>query len=216
MRGAVLLGEVGAHASQVRGWGQGDSEGEGLLGWGGGVVHRRRGGEHASQVKEGRRCAGVSGAGMARRERGLGLQGMSCEGLQASAQVVCVCSPSSWKLALHLCLDVVPTSPWASACCSYCLCCCLNDSVVTAAATAAACCWWAGSRDWQRPDKSLRPAGTVALEGGVACETDFEDCGEDVECDVEIAGAKVPLQRVSITLPPNTADAGGLTFVLRR
>jgi alpha-glucan,water dikinase len=73
-----------------------------------------------------------------------------------------------------------------------------------------------GSRDWQRPDKTLRPAGTVALEGGVACETDFEDCGEDVECDVEIAGAKVPLQRVSITLPPNTADAGGLTFVLRR
>lgn len=51
----------------------------------------------------------------------------------------------------------------------------------------------------------------------MACETDFADCGEDQECDVEIAGAKVPLQRVSITLPPDVgADVGGLTFVLRR
>jgi hypothetical protein len=33
---------------------------------------------------------------------------------------------------------------------------------------------------------------------------------------VEIAGAKVPLQRVSITLPPDVADVAGLTFVLRR
>lgn len=74
----------------------------------------------------------------------------------------------------------------------------------------------AGSRDWQRADKTLRPSGTVALEGGVACETDFADCGEDEECDVEIAGAKVPLQRVSITLPPDVADVAGLTFVLRR
>jgi alpha-glucan,water dikinase len=73
-----------------------------------------------------------------------------------------------------------------------------------------------GSRDWQRPDKTLRPSGTVALEGGVACETDFYDCGEDAECDVEIAGAKVPLQRVSINLPPDVPDVGGLTFVLRR
>lgn len=73
-----------------------------------------------------------------------------------------------------------------------------------------------GSRDWRRPDKTLRPAGTVALEGGVACETDFYDCGEDAECDVEIAGAKVPLQRVSISLPPDVPDVGGLTFVLRR
>lgn len=56
----------------------------------------------------------------------------------------------------------------------------------------------------------------MALEGGVACETDFADCGEDAECDVEIAGAKVPLQRVSVTLPPDVADVGGLTFVLRR
>jgi hypothetical protein len=74
----------------------------------------------------------------------------------------------------------------------------------------------AGSRDWQRPDKTLRPAGTVALEGGVACETDFSECSEDAECDVEIAGAKVPLQRISVTLPPDVADVGGFTFVLRR
>ena len=50
----------------------------------------------------------------------------------------------------------------------------------------------------------------------MACETDFVDCGEDAECDVEIAGSKVPLQRIAITLPPETADVGGLTFVLRR
>jgi hypothetical protein len=74
----------------------------------------------------------------------------------------------------------------------------------------------AGSRDWQRPDKTLRPPGTVALEGGVACETDFSECSEDAECDVEIAGAKVPLQRISVTLPPDVADVGGFTFVLRR
>lgn len=33
---------------------------------------------------------------------------------------------------------------------------------------------------------------------------------------MEIAGAKVPLQRVSISLPPDVHDVGGLTFVLRR
>jgi hypothetical protein len=48
-----------------------------------------------------------------------------------------------------------------------------------------ACSYAAGSRDWQRPPKALWPADTVALEGGIACETVFEACNED-ECDVEV------------------------------
>lgn len=62
----------------------------------------------------------------------------------------------------------------------------------------------------------MRPPGTVALDTGVACETDFSDCSGDSECDVEIAGSKVPLQRVSLTVPAGVADLGGLLFVLRR
>lgn len=42
-----------------------------------------------------------------------------------------------------------------------------------------------GSRDWQRAAKTLWPVGTVALEGGTACETKFESCDEE-ECDVEV------------------------------
>ncbi|KAF8067212.1 R1 [Scenedesmus sp. PABB004] len=71
-----------------------------------------------------------------------------------------------------------------------------------------------GSRDWRRAAPALRPEDTVALEGGTACETDFLEC-EDDECDVEIAGSKVPLQRITITVPPGSADVGGITFVLR-
>ena len=71
-----------------------------------------------------------------------------------------------------------------------------------------------GSRDWHRPPAAIRPPGTMSLEGGVACETMFPSCGDDEECDVEIAGAKVPLQRIQLEFPPDT-DIGGLTFVLR-
>jgi len=53
------------------------------------------------------------------------------------------------------------------------------------------------------------------LEGGAACETSFAEC-EDDECDVEIAGAKVPLQRLAIHIPAGAPDVNGLTFVLRR
>ena len=42
-----------------------------------------------------------------------------------------------------------------------------------------------GSRDWQRPPKASWPGSTLALEGGVACETVFEACDEE-ECDVEV------------------------------
>lgn len=55
----------------------------------------------------------------------------------------------------------------------------------------------------------------MVLESGSACETDFMDC-EDSECDVEIAGARVPLQRIALTVPPDQQDVGGVTFVLRR
>jgi alpha-glucan,water dikinase len=54
------------------------------------------------------------------------------------------------------------------------------------------------------------------LEGGTACETDFLDCQGEEECDVEIAGAKVPLQRLALTIPAGQQDVGGITFVLRR
>ncbi|KAI8477159.1 MAG: R1 protein [Monoraphidium minutum] len=70
-----------------------------------------------------------------------------------------------------------------------------------------------GSRDWKRAPKPLWPDGTEALEGGIACETVFEACNEE-ECDVEVQGAKVPLQRVQLVVPADT-DIGGLTFVLR-
>jgi hypothetical protein len=33
---------------------------------------------------------------------------------------------------------------------------------------------------------------------------------------VEIAGAKVPLQRLALTIPAGQQDVGGITFVLRR
>uniref|UniRef100_A0A383VC26 Uncharacterized protein n=1 Tax=Tetradesmus obliquus TaxID=3088 RepID=A0A383VC26_TETOB len=73
----------------------------------------------------------------------------------------------------------------------------------------------AGSRDWRRAPEDLRPEHTIVLEGGTACETHFQDCQGEEECDVEIAGAKVPLQRLALTLPAGQQDVGGITFVLR-
>jgi hypothetical protein len=73
-----------------------------------------------------------------------------------------------------------------------------------------------GSRDWRRAPEDLRPDNTIVLEGGTACETDFQDCQGEEECDVEIAGSKVPLQRLALTIPAGQQDVGGITFVLRR
>lgn len=74
-------------------------------------------------------------------------------------------------------------------------------------------CTLLGSRDWQRPPQPTRPEHTVALENGIACETNFLECKVE-DCALEIMGAKVPLQCVGITVPAGT-DIGGFTFVLR-
>jgi alpha-glucan,water dikinase len=77
-------------------------------------------------------------------------------------------------------------------------------------------CLSPGSRDWRRAPEDLRPDNTIVLEGGTACETDFQDCSGEEECDVEVAGAKVPLQRLVLTIPAGQQGVGGITFVLRR
>lgn len=132
--------------------------------------------------------------------------------IKFSALRLTSCAVEHGQQGLALCASVecVHTTRWAAArqLLPGLLCCFAQCASVLSS--------FAGSRDWQRPDKTLRPAGTVALEGGVACETDFSECTEDAECDVEIAGAKVPLQRISVTLPPDMVDVGGMTFVLRR
>ncbi|GIL92123.1 hypothetical protein Vretimale_14920 [Volvox reticuliferus] len=68
-----------------------------------------------------------------------------------------------------------------------------------------------GSRDWAMPDDSIHPEGSVLIHKAV--ETPFLNCDDD-ECDVEISGAKVPLQRITINLPPDH-HLGAVTFVLR-
>ncbi|EFJ44707.1 hypothetical protein VOLCADRAFT_118653, partial [Volvox carteri f. nagariensis] len=68
-----------------------------------------------------------------------------------------------------------------------------------------------GSREWTTPDDSLHPEGSVVMHKAV--ETPFLNCDDD-ECDVEISGAKVPLQRITINLRPDH-HVGAVTFVLR-
>ncbi|GIL61955.1 hypothetical protein Vafri_16315 [Volvox africanus] len=68
-----------------------------------------------------------------------------------------------------------------------------------------------GTRDWAMPDDSLHPEGSVVMHKAV--ETPFLNCDDD-ECDVEISGAKVPLQRITINLSPDNR-LGAVTFVLR-
>lgn len=55
-----------------------------------------------------------------------------------------------------------------------------------------------GTRDWSMPEPDIFPEGSVVMHKAV--ETPFLNCDDD-ECDVEISGAKVPLQRITITLP---------------
>ncbi len=49
------------------------------------------------------------------------------------------------------------------------------------------------------PDPDLQPEGSVVVHKAV--DTPFLNCDDD-ECDVEISGAKVPLQRITLNLPP--------------
>lgn len=60
----------------------------------------------------------------------------------------------------------------------------------------------AGSREWQLADEEIWPENSKT-SGHIAVETPFLDCFDD-ECDVEISGAKVPLQRIRVTLPAGT------------
>lgn len=66
---------------------------------------------------------------------------------------------------------------------------------------------------WKRPPQALLPEDSVLLEDGIAAETPFSGC-TDEECHVEIGGAVVPLQRISVDLPPGHGLAA-LTFVIR-
>ena len=56
-----------------------------------------------------------------------------------------------------------------------------------------------GSREWQYPPEDLWPQGTRTA-GHIAVETYFKHCDDDA-CDVEIAGAKVPLQQLVFEVP---------------
>jgi alpha-glucan,water dikinase len=69
-----------------------------------------------------------------------------------------------------------------------------------------------GTRKWSVPPEELWPEATD-IGGQLACDTKLLAC-EDDECDVEIAGSKVPLQRTTIWLPPDHTIAS-LSFVLR-
>ncbi|GLC33353.1 hypothetical protein PLESTB_000342400 [Pleodorina starrii] len=68
-----------------------------------------------------------------------------------------------------------------------------------------------GSRDWVMPDDAIHPETSAVMHKAV--ETPFLNCDDD-ECDVEISGAKVPLQRITINIPPGH-HLGAVTFVLR-
>ena len=62
-----------------------------------------------------------------------------------------------------------------------------------------------GSREWGMPDSEVQPEGSVVMHKAV--ETRFLNCDDD-ECDVEISGARVPLQRITISLPASAYRRG--------
>ena len=64
-----------------------------------------------------------------------------------------------------------------------------------------------GSREWLVPPEELWPEDT-RLAGHIAVESDFLNCEHD-ECNVENYGAKVPLQRIPLTVPAGGCGGGG-------
>jgi alpha-glucan,water dikinase len=58
----------------------------------------------------------------------------------------------------------------------------------------------AGSRDWVVPPEEYWPQNTHTA-GHIAVENKFLDCDDD-ECDVDIHDAVVPLQRMTLMMPP--------------
>lgn len=71
----------------------------------------------------------------------------------------------------------------------------------------------AGSREWVMPDDGVLPEGSMVMHKAV--ETPFLNCDDD-ECDVEISGAKVPLQRITINLPAGGWRRAGWRLGTRR
>ena len=67
--------------------------------------------------------------------------------------------------------------------------------------------------DWKRPSEALLPKGSTLIKDGIAAETPFTGCDEE-ECQVEIGGSAVPLQRTSVHLPQGHGLTG-LVFVIR-
>lgn len=68
--------------------------------------------------------------------------------------------------------------------------------------------------EWQAPPPELYPSLlTSTTDDKRAAETIFGDC-HDEECDVELIGAKVPLQRTQVEIPWD-AGVSNLLFVLR-
>lgn len=68
-------------------------------------------------------------------------------------------------------------------------------------------------KSWSLPPKALVPASSEKHDGGIAVETPFVNCDDD-SCDLDLLESRVPLQRVTLTVPPGT-DVASLQFVLR-
>ena len=69
-------------------------------------------------------------------------------------------------------------------------------------------------RDWNAPAAELLPPHlTEVTEDKRAAETIFGDCQEE-ECDVELIGSRVPLQRAKLIVPWD-AGVSNVLFVLR-
>lgn len=69
-------------------------------------------------------------------------------------------------------------------------------------------------RDWQAPSEDLFPPYlTEYSEDKKAADTIFGDC-QDEECDMELVGTKVPLQRAKLKIPWD-AGISNVLFVLR-
>eukprot|EP00210_Caulerpa_lentillifera_P004353 g4151.t1 len=69
-------------------------------------------------------------------------------------------------------------------------------------------------RDWQAPAPELYPSYlTSTTDDKRAAETILGDCNDE-ECDVELIGAKVPLQRTKLEIPWD-AGVSNVLFVLR-
>ncbi|KAF5843594.1 hypothetical protein DUNSADRAFT_12856 [Dunaliella salina] len=70
-----------------------------------------------------------------------------------------------------------------------------------------------GSRSWKMPPEEMRDQDSKQATE-TAAESPFLECDDEEECDLEYMGAKVPLQRRTITLPADSW-VGAISCVLR-